>query len=191
MSGCGRARAHTAASSLSPRDLWLPGQRPVVDRHWPGGVWPRCLLAWCLRRFRGALADGGRCCRARGPAFGACPGVPAVPALVVAGAAAIGHHLVSGQADAAHPAGFGVGLFCPVPDRTQLASYRLLAWEILGARRGMGAGSGDCHRRDGSFEWQVLSSGSPVGQRFIWPVADLGCASVIWPAGLHVQAPVR
>ncbi len=110
----GKAGVQTAAGSLSRRDLGMPGQRPVVYRLWAGGFGVRCLLAWCLRRFCRALADGGRSCRTRGPAFGARPCVLAVPAQVGAVAAAVGHHLVSRQADAAHPAGFGVGLFCPV-----------------------------------------------------------------------------
>ena len=170
----------------------MPGQRPLIYRHWPGGFCVRCLLVWCLRRARGALADGGRSCRTRGPAFGARPRVPAVPAQVGAGAAAIGHHLVSRQADAAHRAGLGVGLFCPVPDRTPLASYGLLAWESVGTRCGLGARSGDVHRRGGGIKRRVLPPVSPVSQLFIWPVADLGCARLIWPAGLHVQAlPVR
>jgi hypothetical protein len=181
--GSGKAGVHTAASLLCPRDLWVPGQGPVVCRPWLGGVCAGCLLGWCLRRFRRALAGGGRSCRTRGPAFGARPRVLAVPAQVGAGVAAIGHHLIGGQADAAHPAGFGVGLFCPVLDRAQVVRYGLLAWEIPGTRRGLGAGSGDGHRRGGRFERRVLSPGRPVSQRFIWPVADLGCARVIGPAG--------
>ncbi len=187
-----KARAQTAAGSLSPRDLWMPGQRPVVYRHWAGGFCVRCLPAWCLRRFCRALADGGRSCRTRGPAFGARTCVLAVPAQVGGGAAAIGQHLVSRQANAAHPAGLGISLFCPVRDRTQLASYGLLAWESPGPRCGPGARSGDVHRRGGGIKRRVLPPISPVSQRFIWPVADLGCARLIWPAGLHVQAlPVR
>jgi len=186
------ARVQTAAGSLSPRDLWMPGQRPVVYRPWPGGVRACCLLAWCLRVLGHALTDGGRSCRPGGPAFGACPRVPAVPAQVVASAAAIGHHLVSTQADAAHPAGFGVGLLCPVPDRTQLVRYGLLVWKIRGTRRARGAGGGHIQRRGRRFERWVLSPGSLVSQRFVLPLGDLGCARVIWPAGLHVQTlPAR
>jgi hypothetical protein len=187
--GIRKAEVHTAASPLCPRDLWVPGQGPVICRPRLSGVCAGRLLGWCLRRFRGALAGGGRSSRTQGPAFGACPGIAAVPAQVVAGAAAIGHQLVGGQADAAHPAGFGVGLFCPVADRTQLVSYGLLAWEIRGTRRGPGAGSGDADRRGGRFERRVLSPGSPVSRRFVSLVADLGCARVKSPVGLHVQAP--
>jgi hypothetical protein len=170
----------------------MPGQRPVVCRHWPGSFCASRLLAWCLRRFRGALTDGGRSCRARSPAFGARPRVLAVPAQVRAGAAAIGHHLVSGQADAAHPAGFGVGLSCPVRDRAQLASHSLLSWETAATRCGPGARSGDVHWRGGSSGRLVLRPGCRVSQLIIWPVAGLGCARLIWPTCLHMHAlPVR
>ena len=106
----------------------------------------------------------------------------------MAGAAAIGHHLVSRQADATHPAGSDRDRFCPERDRPLLISHGLLSWDTLGTRSGLGAGSGDVHRRGGGFERRVPSLGSPVSQPFILPVADLGYARVIWPAGLHMQA---
>ena len=149
----GKPRVQTVARSLSQRDRWMQVQKTVLYRHRPGGVCVRFLLGWCPRRFRRVFADGGRSCRTRGPALGARPHVAAIPAQVEAGAAAIGHHLLSRQADAAYPAPFGVGLFCAVLDPPLPVSDGLLAWESPGTR------------------------------------ADLGCASFIWPVGLHVQAP--
>ena len=75
-----------------------PGKRACqrLYRHWPGGVRVRGPRIWCLRRFRRVLADGGQM---RGPAPCACPCVPAVPTEVGASAAAIGHHLASGQSN--------------------------------------------------------------------------------------------
>ena len=183
----GKPRTQTAASSLSSRDLWMTGQRPPLYRYWPGRICARGLPARCLRRSRRALAGRARSCRTRSPAFGARPRVPAVPAQVGASAAAIGHHLLSGQADAAHPTGLDVGLPCPVPDRLRLVSYGLPARKRPGRRSGRGAASVDVHRRGGSLEWWVLPPGGPLRQPFIRPVAELGCASVIWPVGRHVQ----
>ena len=162
----------------------MTGQSPLLYRHWPGGDCAPGLLARCRRGSRRALTDGGRSCRTRGPAFGARPRLPAVPAQVGAGAAAIGHHLFSRQADSAHPAGLGAGLSCPVLDRPRLVSYGPLARKSLGTR---GAGSGDGHRCGGGPEPRAPSPGSQLGQ----PFAGLGCASVVWPVGRHVQALFR
>jgi hypothetical protein len=175
----GKPGAQTAASSLSSRDLWMTGQRPLLYRHWPGGICAPGLLAWCRRGSRRARTGGGRSCRTRGPAPGACPRVPAVPAQVGAGTAAIGHHLLRGQADAAQPAGLGAGLSCPVLDRPRLDSYGPLACKSLGTRGG-GAESGDGHRRGGGLEPRVPSPRSPLRQ----PFADLGCAG-------HLACPLR
>jgi len=122
-----------------------------------------------------------------GPAFGARPCVPAVPAQVGAVAAAIGHHLVSRQADAATSRqDFGVGPVLPStgpsaagPVTGPASPGRALGTARWSRRRGSG---GRSPARAGGFERRVLSPGSPVGQWFIWPVADLGCARVIWPA---------
>ena len=183
----GKPRTQTAASSLSSRDLWMTGQRPPLYRYWPGRISARGLPARCLRRSRRALAGRARSCRTRSPAFGARPRVPAVPAQVGASAAAIGHHLFSRQADAAHPAGLDAGLPCPVPDRMRLVSEGLPACKSPGRRSGRSAATVDVHRRGGGLQWRVLWPGGPLRQPFIRPVADLGCASVIWPAGRHMQ----
>src|SRR5215469_2876918 len=79
----------------------------VLHRHSPGGGDALRLLTRLLRFFRfvGAVwADGGQPRRVGGPAPGASPCVAAVPAHVEARAAAISHHLVSRQPNAAHPA---------------------------------------------------------------------------------------
>src|SRR5690348_1487271 len=94
-----------AATEVPPRTA--ARRCRVLHRHPPGGGGALRLLTRLLRFFRfvGAVwADGGQPRRVRGPAPGASPSVAAVPAEVEAGAAAVGHHLVSRQANAAHPA---------------------------------------------------------------------------------------
>ena len=179
----GKPRARTAASSLSSRDLWMTGQKPLLYRR-SGGSGDPGLLALRRRGSRRALTEGGRPCRTRGPAFGARLRVPAVPAQVGAGAAAIGHHLFSGQADAAQPAGFGAGLSCPVLDPPRPVSYGPLAWKSLRTGGGGGAWSRGGHRRGRDLESRVPSPGRPLRQ----PVAGVGCAHVMWPVGRHGQA---
>ena len=133
---------HHRASSRPDR-----GRMPVriglgwwgLYRYCPGGVCLRCQPAPCLPLLRDGLVDGVRPCRARGPAFGACSCVLAVPAEVEAGAAAIGHHLVSRQADATHPAGCDCSPFGPGRGRTLLISHGLLTSESLGLPVGMPA----------------------------------------------------
>ena len=110
-----------------------------------------------------------------------------MPAPVTVTSQAIGHHLFSRQADAAHPAGLDAGLPCPVPDWLRLVSYGVPARKSPSGRSGRGVASVDVHRRGGGLEWRVLSPGSPPRQPFIRPVAELRCASVIWPVGRHVQ----
>jgi hypothetical protein len=92
--------------------------RPVSASRSPGATVPGRQRGWPGRgaagfadwvkglRQRHARGSAGGSCLAPGcgPAFGARPGVPAIPPDVAAGTAAIGHHLVVLQAGPAQPA---------------------------------------------------------------------------------------
>src|SRR6516225_7938745 len=121
----------------------------VLHRHSPGGGDALRLLTGLLRFFRfvrGVWPDGGQPRRVRGPAPGAPPGVAAVPADVEASAAAIGHHLVSRQANTAHPARPDRGGFTVECGRLPI-SDDLLASKPRYPLGGLRARSGAAHRR--------------------------------------------
>jgi hypothetical protein len=63
-----------------------------------------------------------------------------------------------------------------------LISTGLFTGEALGAG---GEGLNWC---GGSFERRVRLRRSVASQLFFWPVAGIGCARAVWPAGLHLQA---
>jgi hypothetical protein len=94
-----------ATPEMEPRTGGRRGR--VLHRHSTAGGEALRLLTRLPRflRFAGVVrADGAQSRRVRGPAPGASPCVAAIPAHVEASAAAIGHHLVGRQANAAHPA---------------------------------------------------------------------------------------
>jgi hypothetical protein len=146
-SGSIRPRYAPIASTVPPSSVVVPADCfwLVLSRYCLGDVCARCPLARRRRCFCRGLADGGRPYGTRRPALSASQRVPAVPAKVQACAAAIGHHLVSRQADAAHPAGLDPGPFSPQRDRTLLVNHDLLPSPSPGTRSGA-AGTGAVHR---------------------------------------------
>lgn len=111
-------------SGWTNRPCASDGFQRDTQRKRPLGSGPRSQLLAPLRRSRNALTTVSRPRRARSPAFGASPRVPAVPTDVGAGAGGpVSHHLAGRQADTTHPAGLGDGRPCLGEGQTLVISH--------------------------------------------------------------------